>query len=260
MSACSVLRCFLIGGGVNFSLVLKSILPTISGLWWYPTTYIIFLLIWPFYHKGLTSLDDDSLKKCMLVMLMIWSVSTLIPYIDLGANNFCAFLMLYTIVIYVKRKEITYTAYKKQFVGGIVIPYLFAVISIMALDMLGTKFQTAATYSCYYLRGNFRPVSMLVAVGIFMWGVSWKIKYNKWINHIADATFGVYLIHMYPTVMKYLFTNIFDLRNVIDKNYCVLYLLYGTIVIYLTATAVDKVREGIFYVVENLRKRILIRG
>lgn len=51
--------------GVSLTLVLKSIFPTLFGLWWYPTTYIVFLLMWPFYHKGLKTLDDDNLKNVL---------------------------------------------------------------------------------------------------------------------------------------------------------------------------------------------------
>lgn len=36
---------------VSLTLVLKSIFPTLFGLWWYPTTYIVFLLMWPFIIK-----------------------------------------------------------------------------------------------------------------------------------------------------------------------------------------------------------------
>lgn len=247
-------------GGVNVALILKSVFPTLFGLWWYPTTYIVFLLIWPFYHKGLKALDDDDLKKCIIVMLGIWSVSTLIPYVDLGANNFCAFLMLYAVTIYVKKNKVTYLTYKKQCIGCIVIPYIFAIISIIALDLLGTRFKVAATYSCYYLRGNFRLVSMLVSIGFFIWGISWKIKYNKGINYIADATFGVYLIHMYPTVTKYLFSDVFNLGNFVDKNYCILYLIYGTIAVFSMGVLLDKLRVGIFYIAGELRKHIFIRG
>lgn len=99
---------------VSLTLVLKSIFPTLFGLWWYPTTYIVFLLMWPFYHKGLKTLDDDNLKKCIVVMFGVWSISTLIPYVDLGSNNFCAFLILYAAVVYIKRKEITYSSNKNN--------------------------------------------------------------------------------------------------------------------------------------------------
>lgn len=245
---------------VSLTLVLKSIFPTLFGLWWYPTTYIVFLLMWPFYHKGLKTLDDDNLKKCIVVMFGVWSISTLIPYVDLGSNNFCAFLILYAAVVYIKRKEITYSSNKKQCAGAIIIPYMLAILSIIVLDVLGTRFNAAATYSCYYLRGNYRPVSMLVSIGFFIWAVSWKIKYDRWINYIANATFGVYLIHMYPTVMKYLFSNVFDLSGYIDKNFCIFYLLCGTLTVFLFGVVIDKLREGVFFIIDKIIMISTIRG
>lgn len=247
-------------GGVSLILVLKSIFPTLFGLWWYPTTYIVFLLMWPFYHKGLKTLDDDNLKKCIVVMFGVWSVSTLIPYVDLGSNNFCAFLMLYAAVAYIKRKRITYSNYKKQCVGVIIIPYLLAALSIIVLDVLGIRLNAAATYSCYYIRGNFRPVSMLVSIGLFMWGTTWKLKPNKIIDWLADATFGIYLFHMYPPVMKILFERDFLIRDVIDKPYAVLWLIVITMVIFLLGLLIDTLRKALFNVCSLLLSRIQARN
>lgn len=242
-------------GKIELSLVLKSLFPTLSGVWWYPTTYIVFLLIWPFYHKGLNELNVDELKKCITVMFIIWSGSTLIPFVDLGTSNFCAFLMLYAIIIFVKKRKIIFS--KKQCFSLMIFPYITGVISIIVLDMLGIKINMAATYSCYYMRGNFRPISMLVSLGFFMWSVSWNIKCNRWINYIADATFGVYLFHMYPTVMKYLFSHIFVLEGVIDKWYCVLYLMGGTIMIFGIGVLIDKSRECVFCFIKKIRGCVL---
>lgn len=137
---------------------------------------------------------------------------------------------------------------------------MLAILSIIVLDVLGTRFNAAATYSCYYLRGNYRPVSMLVSIGFFIWAVSWKIKYDRWINYIANATFGVYLIHMYPTVMKYLFSNVFDLSGYIDKNFCIFYLLCGTLTVFLFGVVIDKLREGVFFIIDKIIMISTIRG
>lgn len=67
------------------------------------------------------------------------------------------------------------------------------------------------------------------------------------------------MIHMYPTVMKYLFSDVFDLSKYIDKNYCIFYLMYGTMTIFLLGIIIDTLREGIFCAAEKLRKLIVIR-
>ena len=241
----------IIGGGQNLFLLMNSILPTLMGLWWYPTTYSVFLLIWPFYHKGLCSFTKEELKKCIAVMLAVWSVSTLIPYTNLGASNFTAFLTLYAIVVYIRRQNITYDENKKKVRQLVMIPYAFSVLSIGALDLLGKKIPTAALYSCYYIRGNFRLVSMLVSIGIFLWSTSWNMKRNKVINYIADLTFGIYLIHMYPPVMEWLFKQVFNLSRYINTEWAVPYVLGGTTIVFIGAGIIEAIRMCLFNMMKS---------
>lgn len=213
---------FFFRGGVNKSTLLQSIFPTITGMWWYPTTYMIFLMIWPFYHHALLRFSIEDLKRYVLIIFSIWSLSTLIPFANLGANNLLAFLMLYAAVVLIKRLKIVFDNYRKVFLGFMLIPYALAVLSMIALDLLGKRIPAAAEYSCYFMRGNYRPVSMMVSIGLFMWGTSWQVRTNRVIDYLADATFGVYLFHMYPPIMKILFEQIFLIQNVIDKPFAVL--------------------------------------
>ena len=71
--------------------------------------------------------------------------------------------MLYSIVIIIRRMGITFESYKSEFRGLIL--YSMAVVNIIALDLLGKKVSFAAEYSCCFMRGNYRPVSMMVADG-----------------------------------------------------------------------------------------------
>ena len=66
-------------------------------------------------------------------MLVIWSVSTIVPFVNWGANNLLAFLMLYSIVILIKRMGITYETHKSEFKALVLIPYIVAVISIIVV-------------------------------------------------------------------------------------------------------------------------------
>lgn len=243
---------FIFGGGQSKILLLQSVFPTLTGMWWYPTTYMIFLLIWPFYHKALMGFSVDVLKQFTTVMLVIWSVSTIVPFVNWGANNLLAFLMLYSIVILIKRIGITYETHKSEFKALVLIPYIVAVISIIVLDLVGKKISSAAEYSCYFMRGNYRPVSMMVSIGLFMWGTSWKIRTNKVIDYLAEATFGVYLFHMYPANMTYLFEKLLSLQKVIEKPYAVLWVVAVTAIIFVVGVAIDSLRKAMFYGCEFL--------
>ena len=128
----------------------------------------------------------------------------------------------------------------------ILIPYSVAVISIIVLDLVGEKISFAAEYSCYFMRGNYRPVSMMVSIGLFMWGTSWKVRTNKVLDCLAEATFGVYLFHMYPANMTYLFEKLFSLQKVIEKPYAVLWVVAVTAIIFVTGVAIDSLRKAMF--------------
>ena len=247
---------FIFGGGQSKILLLQSVFPTLTGMWWYPTTYMIFLLIWPFYHKALMGFSEDILKQFTTVMLVVWSVSTIVPFINWGANNLLAFLMLYSIVIMIKRMGITYENHKSEFKALILIPYIVAVISIIALDLVGKKISSAAEYSCYFMRGNYRPVSMMVSIGLFMRGTSWKVRTNKVLDYLAEATFGVYLFHMYPANMTYLFEKLFSLQKVIEKPCAVLWVVAVTAIIFVTGVAIDSLRKAMFSSFEFLTNLI----
>ena len=247
-------------GGVSKSILLQSVFPVTTGMWWYPTTYMIFLMIWPFYHQALLRFSDEDLKKYVLIAFFIWSISTLIPFANAGSSALIAFLMLYAIVMLIKRLTISFQNHKKLYCSFIVIPYMLAVLSIIALDLLGARIAAAEQYSCYFMRGNYRPVSMMVSIGLFMWGTTWKVKANKMIDWLADATFGIYLFHMYPPVMKILFERIFLIQDVIDKPYAVLWLVVITMVIMLLGGLIYTLRKAMFDVCNLLLSRIHVRN
>lgn len=242
-----------LGGAGEGSLLIQSVAPISFCMWWYATTYIVFLLIWPFYHRSLISFSIDVLRKYIAITLVLWSFSTLIPYTNYGANNFVAFLMLYAIVVYIKRSKIRFEENRKFFCEITIFPYLLGILTIVLLDLLGTKISMASQYSCYFMRGNFRPVSMAVAVGLFMWATTWKIKQSKILDVVANSTFGIYLFHMHPVVMKLLFHKIFSFEKIIYEPYATVYLVFATCVIFASGVLIDNIRKVMFACAARLK-------
>ena len=206
------------GGQWSLTMVIKSIFPLSTNLWWYPTTYAVFLLICPYYHKAMKGFEKSIVKRWMAIMFCIWSASTLVPFFEYGASNMCAFVMLYTVVFYIKEFKPVILSNKKLWRGIILIGYSIGFISVVILDVVGTKMQAAAYYACYYLRGNYRVLPMLISVSIFILATQWKIR-SKFINTVAVTTFGVYLIHMYPWVQQKLFGEVLSLEKWISNPF-----------------------------------------
>ena len=248
--------------GATISLLLKSIFPLSTNLWWYPTCYAVFLLIHPFYRKGLQSLKEDELKKMLVVMGCVWSVSTLIPVFDYGASNFLCFVMLYAFVYYRKHFSNKYFDSKRFCVALIVTGYLLVLLSVVVLDSIGIRFSTAGQYACYYLRGNYRLFPMIISIAVFELFKDFRIN-SGIINYIASLTFGVYLIHMYPSVRDYMFSSenaVFRLDNIIRSPFLPLIALGEIMLCYCTCMVIEAIRQIIFKCMKSIIKGIKRRN
>lgn len=187
-------------------------------------------------------------------------MSSILPIAGLasfGANNLTCFLLLYAAISYAERAEISYEEYGRVIKLVILLVVIFAVSSIVMLDVLAARIPAAGKYSCYYLRGNYRPVSLILSICIFLWAQTWTLQ-SRVINILGGMTFGVYLIHMYPSVMNWMFGSVFVIFGIIDKWYAVPWLLGSTILIFLALSSIECVRKGLFQLI-NKSKRMLGR-
>lgn len=83
-----------------YGAVIHSVFPTISSLWWYPTAYIIFLLIHPMLDQGLRSLGEHGHGMLALVLLAVWGV---LPGQSYGMGlSVVLFVFIYVLVSYVR--------------------------------------------------------------------------------------------------------------------------------------------------------------
>lgn len=224
----------------------------ISNLWWYPTTYAVFLFIWPFYDYALNHFSDRLFRSYIVVAFVLWSVSTLIPFANLGASNLSGFLLLYAAVVYIKRFDIKFNKHVAN--TGIAL-MLIAVASIVCLDLIGIKLGFAANYSCYFLRGNYRPIPLLLSICFFLWALTWRIQ-STFINFFGGLTFDVYLIHMYPPIMSWLFTKEFVLESSVLNSWMgIPWALSVTLAIFVSSCLVALSRKAIFQIAMRVCSR-----
>lgn len=59
---------------INTQLVLNTIFPISTNLWWYATSYAVFLILMPFFTKGLQTLGKQTHKACCLICIIMWSI------------------------------------------------------------------------------------------------------------------------------------------------------------------------------------------
>ena len=86
--------------------------------------------------------------------------------------------------------------------------------------------------------------TFLSALSMFMVFYSIKMGYNKWINVIASATFGVYLIHDNRIVRPFLWQTVFKNASYQDSALIIPYSIAVMLLVYSVCTIIDLIRKA----------------
>lgn len=86
--------------GSILGLVPKSALPLLTGMWWYPTSYALFLILLPFVAAGLRSLGKQNYRRLAICVLIWWGVFALVPFpsVSLDLDKSSVFVFLYWMI------------------------------------------------------------------------------------------------------------------------------------------------------------------
>lgn len=246
----------LINDQLGSLLKIGVLFPLSLGLWWYPTAYAIFLVFYPFYQQSLQVLGQKEMRNLIIVMVVLWTLPTIVPVkLLLGANNTTCFFMLYAIIFYVRKFKPAWAFNKKKLIMGIIGGYAIAFASIIMLDFLGMRSSSINDFACYYIRGNWRILPVVISVTMFLWIAQLKMRYSRVINWMGGVTFSVYLIHMHPLMIDILFKKIFVIEPYIDSLKLVSYIIGVTFLIFFVCAMVDQIRKGLYWSFEHILKK-----
>ena len=80
------------------------------------------------------------------------------------------------------------------------------------------------------------------------WFFRWNIGYIKWVNIIASATFGVYIIHDSAIIRPLLWHELFKNAQYQDSVFLIPYSIIVVAIVYVACTLIDILRQ---YTVEK---------
>lgn len=230
------------------NVIIKSLFPITLGQYWFVTNYIILMLISPYLNIIINNLDKKSFKKMLIYMLIFTvAIAGIFPntLTDI-ATIFVWFMVLYLIAGYIKKH---FDLSKISFVQCILVTLSSIMLLfwiICSLDNFNFSYKVTyilEEYYNFYIRENSIFV-MLSSMAIFLFFLKLPKKSNKFINKIASATLGVYLIHDNIYMRKYLWH---DLLNTQDKFFSVDFLAYSVvivIIVYIACTIIDLIRQA----------------
>lgn len=222
--------------------LIKVCLPITYPGWWFASTYFMLYLIHPFLNKLLHGLSKIEYQYLILMMVLCWSIIPTATTQLFESNSLLWFVTLYGIAGYVNlyggNQKLQSKHYFSLYFMVLIITYTVSTTFLF----LGTKKEEWSTHAIDFFEIERLPI-LLMAITLFMGFVTLKMNYHKWINMIASATFGVYLIHDSSYIRYYLWTNIFKINQYQDSTFLILYSILVVFILYVSCTMIDLIRK-----------------
>ncbi|MEQ9810978.1 acyltransferase [Streptococcus jiangjianxini] len=239
----------LLGKDIGASDWLGAFFPIIRGQYWYVTAYFGLMLTMPFLNIALPRMELSDLGKMIATGFMVFSLLPVL--LDTSVSEFSlskGFSMTWLILLYVVGAflaRIDLKKYNKPLI----------LIGIYALSIAATLILKYAVSEKWYWYTS--PTITLGALALFVLFVNLNISPSsplvKFIRFFAPATFGVYLVHLHPLVVKFAMRDFAE--NFVDQSPLVfpIIILGASFLIFLGSILVEKMRIWLFKTLQVAR-------
>ena len=228
----------------NFDIkqIIKICFPITYPGWWFASTYFMLYLIHPFLNKLLHVLNKNVYQYLILLLVLCCSSIPTLTTQLFESNSLLWFITLYVIAGYAKIYGFNERLKSKHYFFLFLIVLVCSYLISVSFLVLGTKRNELAVHAIDFFGMERFPI-LLMALFLFMTFAKLKIKYNKWINVIASATFGVYLIHDSSYIRYYIWWNIFKINQYQESLFLIPYSILVVFIIYVLCTGIEMVRK-----------------
>lgn len=180
------------------SLSAASLFPLSLNLWWYATSYALFLVFLPFLLHGIKALGKRGHKSLALITLLLWGVFGMIPHIEWNLPKASVFVFIYWFILITYYKWYMTRVSSRQCYMLIVAGVGLNLVYWWGSNLLYAKTGRFASLQNYAFDHWF-IASMMIGFGIFS-----LMEKRTWhcsaVNFLAASAFGVYLIHTYWSI------------------------------------------------------------
>lgn len=221
------------------ALGLKTVFPFAANMWWYPTSYMLFLAVCPLLTQGLRLLTRNQHAALCVGLLLIfgWTPWRLFP-LNMG-YSVLLFFYLYILVCFVKwhMPDLSVSrsmAYRLLVVG--------LVVGLGSQLFIQSLLPNRIVWSMW-MNSPRCLSSICIALAIVIIATTAKPRYSKVINYIAASTLAVYLVSTHPLADLVLKPLAARTQTGIVAIWQVLAMAAA---VYITALIIDMIRHWVF--------------
>lgn len=224
---------------VTPALWVKSLFPLIFGTW-YIKYYILLLLAAPFIGPWLRALEKETYRNLVVLVIVVWSVIQTFTNAawDFGEMDF--FFVMYIIGGYL-RLHMGKISIKKTGIMSILFITLM-IVSVLFFDFAGliSGFSKLIDYASYFRRYD-TILALGCAISVFLYALNFSFS-SPFINRIAGATLGIYLIHNNALIDTYIWKVLYPNTEYIYNPYA--HAILKIFVIFSVSLIIELIRQA----------------
>ena len=230
--------------------LLKSLMPTIMGRYWFFTAYFGLFLLSPILNIFVCK---SNLKQSV-VFLIAFSIFSIISILHdtfslLKGYSVIWFVFMYLIGAIIKKYDLNKLFSKKIWFIIVLSAFMVTWLSKVMLNFVNIPF---LKNNNGVLVNYVSPTIIIMAVGLL--GLFSNIKcpssYSKIISFIATSAFSVYLIHDNFFIRKYIIANIHTLVSDFNIAFLALSIIACVMIVFFSCILIDKIRICLFNVIK----------
>lgn len=226
----------------SFKSLAKAALPIIFDQWWFASTYFVLYLFHPFINIFLNKLDKKTFQSLLVLLIIICCIIPSFTFTSFQSNSLLWFITLYCVAGYIRLFGLNPTFKLRHHLFFCLLFSALRYLSSVITLVIGTRIPSAVRFSLA-VYGIPYVLTFLSALSLFMLFTCIKMGYHKWINVIASASFGVYLIHDSKIVRPLLWETIFKNASYQDTALIIPYSIGVVCLVYTVCTLIDLLRQ-----------------
>lgn len=228
---------------LNTTNIIKSIMPTLFGLYWFSNCYILIYIFSPILKKILDNFEKREMGKYLAIMIIIWSFIAIIPKTRTFSNEFISLTLIYLMGGYIKKYNVNLISNKARIIYVLILSMVLIGI-MLALEYISIEVERIKEYILYFNSLN-SPLILAMAILIFNIFKNINIKNIKNVNILASTTFGIYLIHENVFFRDIIWGNIIQGAKYIESPLLIINAIVGVLLVFIVCFIIELIEQNI---------------
>lgn len=216
-----------------------ALMPISNNSYWFATSYLMIYVCSPVLNIFIKSLSKKVHFLLVFLSVSIWILWYLYNVNNFNYSEFLWMIILYLTGAYIRLYPPQRFANPLRNTGYVILLLSSACLTMYVFNSVNTQYYTNVVY--FLNLNNFFIFS--ISLVLFLLFVNIRIPSSKFINTLASAAFGVYLIHENNYVRFFLWTKVFPSGKFQESPYLIPYAIGVSLLVLAVFSVVDLIRK-----------------